>query len=716
MTTTSATSSTSNAGAAAIAAMGAGSGMDVKALAQAIVDAQKTPQTDAINKKITQSNAKISGYSAVRYVLDQLKTAFLDINTTSDFNALALTNSQTSAFTATATTSASASNHTVQVNQLATSQRSASLASYAASNTPIDGLDSLTLNVGSKQYSALTFSPMTRGQSVTVNGLTFTAAGTMTAAQVGAAFGSLTSGMTSTAAAAANATSASLGTYSGAFTAGFTTGTATNGVVTASSTTPGSVTDIVVAAVAAPSAPQVTTTDGIIDGVADTAETATLTFNDLAAGQSVTANGLTFTATTAMTATQVGEAYASLTSGMTGAAAATANSASAALGVYSGTFTAGFTTGTASNGSVIATSTITGNVTDIAASAVSEPIAPTVVTSLGSATSTTISVSTATPEGVVESINKVSSTTGVSAQLVRVSSTGAYQIVVSGSSGADNAFTMTSNDTNGSLTIGSTSATGLLTSAQDASLTVDGLNIKRSTNHIDDVITGVTLDLNGATTGSANLNLALDTTPVATKISALVDAYNTVQSVLTDAYNKDSKTAEYGASLVGDSTVQSIRSEIRAMFFPSTGSTGSTITSLRDLGVSVDAKGVMTLDKAKLSTSLQTNFAGAVTMLTNNVNGSYISSTDSNGVANNAINKLTSLLSNDGLLVVQSNNAAKKVTDYQDQLTKLNDRMTALLDRYNKQFAAMETIVGQSKSLQTSLKSTFANMNSSSSN
>ena len=126
MATTAVSNSTNNAGAAAIASMGAGSGMDVKALAQAIVDAQKVPQSDAINKKIDQSNAKISGYSAVRYVLDQLKTAFLDLNTTSDFNALNLSNSQTAAYTATATSSASAGSHTIEVAKLASPQRNAS--------------------------------------------------------------------------------------------------------------------------------------------------------------------------------------------------------------------------------------------------------------------------------------------------------------------------------------------------------------------------------------------------------------------------------------------------------------------------------------------------------------------------------------------------------------------------------------------------------------
>ena len=348
---------------------------------------------------------------------------------------------------------------------------------------------------------------------------------------------------------------------------------------------------------------------------------------------------------------------------------------------------------------------------------------------VGAAAPITIT-SDGTPAGIADAINAQTSTTGTSAQLVKVSAT-AYKLVVSGPSGADNSFSLIGGDislTSAPLVINTdgsvvTPNSGLLQSAQDALLTVDGLELNRSTNHIDDIITGVTLDLNGATTGAANLNLALDTTPVATKISALVDAYNTVQTVLTDAYNKDSKTAEYGASLVGDSTVQSIRSEVRAMFTSGSSllvsNTGTPvvsgqITALRDLGVSLDAKGVMSLDKAKLSTSLQSDFAGAVKMLTNNVNGTYISSTDKNGVANDAINKLTQLLSNDGLLVAQSNNAAKKVTDYKDQLSKLNDRMTALLARYNKQFAAMETIVGQSKTLQTSLTSTFANMNSSS--
>ena len=494
--TTATTSTSANAaGAKAIAAMGAGSGMDVQALAQALVDAQKVPQTDAINKKIDKSNAKISGYSAVRYVLDQLKTAFQGLNTIDKFNTLKLGNSQTAAFTATASTAAAAGSHTVTVSQLANSQRSAS-PSYPDSTSDIAGLTiPLTLIVGS-------------GTPV-----------------------------------------------------------------------------------------------------------------------SITPTG-------------------------------------------------------------------------------------------------------ASPAAVVQAINDQSASTGVTAQLVRTSSTGQYKMVVSGPSGADNRFSLEggslsltpdSQDGNGNLVAGN----GLLQSAQDAVLEVDGLSVQRSSNHIDDVITGVTLDLNAKTTANspANLSLALDTTPVKDKLNALVTAYNDVQSVLTDAYNKDSKVADYGASLVGDSTVQLIRTQVRGMITsasaaltsdPAYAASGK-MTALRDLGISLDAKGQMTLDSAKLDTQLQTHFADAVKMLSNNSSGTYIASTAKNGVANDAINQLTSLLDTNGPLVSQSNNAAKRINDYKDELTKLNDRMTQLLDRYNKQFGAMETIVGQSKSLQTSLTSTFANMSKSNS-
>ncbi len=77
-----------------ITALGAGSGIDIKALAQSLTDAEGTPAKAVINKKIAQSTANISGYAALKFVVGNLKTAFADLKNQSSFNSIAPTNSQ----------------------------------------------------------------------------------------------------------------------------------------------------------------------------------------------------------------------------------------------------------------------------------------------------------------------------------------------------------------------------------------------------------------------------------------------------------------------------------------------------------------------------------------------------------------------------------------------------------------------------------------------
>jgi len=55
-------------------------------------------------------------------------------------------------------------------------------------------------------------------------------------------------------------------------------------------------------------------------------------------------------------------------------------------------------------------------------------------------------------------------------------------------------------------------------------------------------------------------------------------------------------------------------------------------------------------------------------------------------------------------------NANSLNTKYQADLTKLQTRMDALLVRYQKQLASMDSLVGQTNTQKTSLKSTFEGM------
>jgi flagellin len=150
--------------------------------------------------------------------------------------------------------------------------------------------------------SDVTFKALKAGEVVTLNGLSFTASEDLIADQVAQAFQGLTDGATS-------GLSTDIGSYTGILDGG--TGTATGAVLdnvipsvaAATSALPG------IAGSVMPETPVIMNNDGS----PGTNETADVTFKDLKAGQSVTIAGLTVRAKTDVTATQVGEAFASLT-------------------------------------------------------------------------------------------------------------------------------------------------------------------------------------------------------------------------------------------------------------------------------------------------------------------------------------------------------------------------------------------------------------------
>jgi flagellin len=125
----------------------------------------------------------------------------------------------------------------------------------------------------------ITFKPLLAGESVEINGLKFTATYNLSDTEVATAFASIPANTAASAVTSSkSATSALLGTYTGTFASGWATGSATNSVVTATST-------ITLPTVAATTA-----------GASGTNQVATVTFNPLAAGQTITLAGLTFVA------------------------------------------------------------------------------------------------------------------------------------------------------------------------------------------------------------------------------------------------------------------------------------------------------------------------------------------------------------------------------------------------------------------------------------
>jgi flagellar hook-associated protein 2 len=331
--------------------------------------------------------------------------------------------------------------------------------------------------------------------------------------------------------------------------------------------------------------------------------------------------------------------------------------------------------------------------------------------SIGGVSQGAIEVTTATPAGMVSAINGAK--LGVTAQLINTGS--GYNVVITGETGADQSFSLTSDDGTGEALTDVAFGTPLQT-ATDASFKVNGLTVSRSSNTVNDVIDGVTLDLFASTSGAARLDMNRDTAGIKSNVQGLVTAYNEFEETLKILGDRGSEVEEFGGALAGESLLQSVRNQVRSLITNTSSTPGTTIKAARDVGLSFDRFGKLTLDESKLVNALQNNFAEVSTMFSAGTNNKSIYSPAPAGLAGGAINSIEKMLLSTGLIDTQSKSATSQIAKFKADMTVLEERMEKLMTRYLAQFSTMESIVGSSTSMRESLKGTFEGMMNSNNN
>ena len=323
------------------------------------------------------------------------------------------------------------------------------------------------------------------------------------------------------------------------------------------------------------------------------------------------------------------------------------------------------------------------------------------VVQIGNQSSVTLSNTDQTPQGMINAINNAN--LGITASYVNTGtgSNNFYQIVLSGSSGADNAFTV--NDAGGTSLISQTNAT-----AQNAQFSLDGLSFERPANTISDALSGATLQLQG--TGSSTINLTQNTSTITTDLNNLVSAYNNVQTVLKNASTPGNTTAGYGGSLAQDPSIQMIQQQVLAAMQanPSYTDSGNTtvLPTLADMGITVQQDGTMALDSATLASKLSSNYSGVVQAF--NMNTAGIDGLLPNkGIAGGTLNVIKSLTSSTGILTSNQNSAQGVINQEQTNLTNLNTRMASMLSNYTQQFSQMSAILAQAASTKSQLTAIY---------
>jgi flagellar hook-associated protein 2 len=222
--------------------------------------------------------------------------------------------------------------------------------------------------------------------------------------------------------------------------------------------------------------------------------------------------------------------------------------------------------------------------------------------------------------------------------------------------------------------------------AQNAVVSVDGFAVERSTNRITGAVQGLTLDLREASAGKATtVSVATDTNAVFNKVSAFVGAYNGVVKSVNELTGIGSAPAAV-PQLSGDSTLRSIVRDLQSSVQDSgAGQAGGLFGALRDVGVSIDRDGLLTLDNDKLTRALTTDAASVQKLFARPVGAS------SGGVmasVRDAVDSITSFTS--GRLQLRKSTFDDRAKKADEAAAKQQSALEGYAERLRKQFTAMD--------------------------
>lgn len=241
--------------------------------------------------------------------------------------------------------------------------------------------------------------------------------------------------------------------------------------------------------------------------------------------------------------------------------------------------------------------------------------------------------------------------------------------------------------------------------AQNAKLTINGIEISRSSNAISDAITGVTLSLTKAdvtTPATAKLTVSRNTSTVQNAVSAFVKAYNdaVAQIKSTTTYDSVNKKASV---LTGDSTARSVQSQLMSLAGAAVTGVSGGISRLSDIGITVQKDGTLTVNSTKLAAALSDTSKDVATLFTS-------TTTDNKGIAVRFNELMASIVGSTGIISSRTDGITTSIAGIGKQRDAINLRLTKVEKRYRAQFTALDSLMASMQQTSSYLTQQLTNL------
>ncbi|ERE07158.1 flagellar filament capping protein FliD [Pseudogulbenkiania ferrooxidans] len=309
-------------------------------------------------------------------------------------------------------------------------------------------------------------------------------------------------------------------------------------------------------------------------------------------------------------------------------------------------------------------------------------------------TSSTVQLgSNASLSSIASSINGAG--IGINASIVQYNNN--YSLVLSSAQGGtSNSFSITSGGTDSNNTSGNTlaglqqssTAASESTNAQNALMTVNGVNVSSSSNTVTNVVNGASITLEKL--GQTTINMSQNTSGIASTLQSFISAYNQVVSTTNSATTSSTTVGSTPANTDISSDLTGLHERLAGLLGTPVAGVDpvNSYAYLAQVGITQGADGTLSLNATAFNAALAANPSAVSNLFGNPQN---------TGIGNVFNSTINSLLGPGGMITSNQNNLNSKVTSeqqLQQQLqSQLSTEQTNLLTEYsslNSELAAME--------------------------
>lgn len=234
--------------------------------------------------------------------------------------------------------------------------------------------------------------------------------------------------------------------------------------------------------------------------------------------------------------------------------------------------------------------------------------------------------------------------------------------------------------------------------ASDAVFSISGIpgTITRSTNSVSDVLSGITLQLDGKTTSPVSLAVSSDAQATADALKEIVDTFNDLVSFANEnnivTQNKGSDNSNSFGPLAKTRIDDDFLSALRSNLSGASSESGTLAKSFADLGLSTNRDGTLAFDSDTFIETASKDPYGATELLN--------SFADATAGVSGTIYQYTRL---DGFIDMAQNSNRSEIDSIQDAIDRLDASNAKYRESLTLKYARLESTTARLQSQQSAL-------------